>query len=165
MIPHVSHSDISSAKKNAKSGLVYLDVCALCRPFDDQSFVRVRMESDAVKLILQRIRGGLLKLALSPVHYHEINGITDVIERSELLGVINSLVCQVPVDLLKTRKLAEFLSHHGMGVADAAHVAFAEAIGADFITCDDKLLKKCYKFGLPLWCGDPLQYCIKENLK
>lgn len=164
MIPHVLHSDIPS-EKNAKSGLVYLDVCALCRPFDDQSFVRVRMESDAVKLILQTIRDGLLKLALSPVHYREINDITDVIERSELLCVINSLGCQVPVDPFEARKQAEFLSHHGMGVADAAHVAFAEAVGADFITCDDKLLKKCHKLGLPLWYGDPLQYCIKENLK
>lgn len=51
---------------------VYLDVCALCRPFDDQSFVRIRMESDAVRLILQHIREGALQLACSPVHQREI---------------------------------------------------------------------------------------------
>jgi len=27
---------------------VYLDVCALCRSFDDQSFLRVRLETEAV---------------------------------------------------------------------------------------------------------------------
>ena len=165
MIPHDSKSDILGEKNMSKPGFVYLDVCALCRPFDDQSFVRVRMESDAVKLILQRIRDGLLKLVLSPVHSLEISGITDVIERTELLGVINSLGHQVQTDPVSARNRAEFLSHNGMGVADAAHVAFSESVGADFITCDDNLLKKCSKIGLVVWHGDPLQYCVKENLK
>lgn len=144
---------------------VYLDVCALCRPFDDQSFVRVRMESDAVKLILQRIRDGVLKLVLSPVHYLEISGISDVIELTELLGVINRLGHQIHTDSVAARSRAEFLSQNGMGVADAAHVAYSESVGADFVTCDDNLLKKCRKIGLEVWCGDPLQYCVKENLK
>jgi predicted nucleic acid-binding protein len=144
---------------------VYLDVCALCRPFDDQSFVRVRMESDAVKLILQRIREGQLRLALSPVHYREISAIPDVIERVELLGVINNLGYLIKGDLIGARQRAEVLVQHGFGVADAAHVAFAEAEGADFITCDDRLLKKCQKVKLAIWCGDPLQFCIKGNLK
>ncbi|MBC7963752.1 MAG: hypothetical protein H7Y05_12490 [Steroidobacteraceae bacterium] len=144
---------------------VYLDVCALCRPFDDQSFVRVRMESDAVKLILQRIREGLLWLALSPVHYREISAIPDVIERVELLGVINNLGHQIKGDFIGARQRAEDLVQQGFGAADAAHVAFAEGGGADFITCDDRLLKKCQKNKLAIWCGDPLQFCIKENLK
>lgn len=72
-----------------KEKMIYLDVCALRRPFDDQSFVRVRMESDAVKLILQSTRECLFQLVLSPVHYLEINALPDVIERIELLGVIN----------------------------------------------------------------------------
>jgi predicted nucleic acid-binding protein len=122
-------------------------------------------KSDAVKLILQRIRDGLLQLALSPVHNLEITGITDIIERTELLGVINSLGHQVHIDTVAARIRAEYLSQHGMGVADATHVAYTEAVGADFITCDDNLLKKCRKLDLTVWYGDPLQYCIKENLK
>ena len=31
---------------------VYLDVCALCRPFDDQAHMRIRLETEAVQLIL-----------------------------------------------------------------------------------------------------------------
>jgi len=30
---------------------VYLDVCALSRPFDDQAFLRIRLETEAVNLI------------------------------------------------------------------------------------------------------------------
>ena len=139
---------------------VYLDVCALCRPFDDQSFVRVRMESDAVKLILQSTRDGLLQLVLSPVHYREIGAFPDVVERVELLGVINSLGQKIKADPVTTRKRAEELIHHGLGIADATHVAFAESVSADFITCNDKLLKRCQKIGLVIWCGDPLEFCI-----
>ena len=144
---------------------IYLDVCALCRPFDDQSFVRVRMESDAVKLILQNIREGLMQLVLSPVHHREINAINNLVERVELLGIINNLGQQIKCNPKTARQRAEDLIRQGFGIADAAHVAYAEAANAGFITCDDKLLKKCLKTKFAIWYGDPLQFCIKENLK
>jgi len=37
---------------------VYLDVCCLNRPFDDQSQERIRVESDAVELILRPVQKG-----------------------------------------------------------------------------------------------------------
>ena len=37
---------------------IYLDVCCLNRPFDDQRQDRVRLESEAVLLILSRIENG-----------------------------------------------------------------------------------------------------------
>ena len=37
-----------------KPKLVYLDVCALNRPLDDQSQMRIRLEADAVSLILSQ---------------------------------------------------------------------------------------------------------------
>jgi hypothetical protein len=33
---------------------IYLDVCCLCRPFDDQTVHRIRMETEAVTEILKR---------------------------------------------------------------------------------------------------------------
>jgi len=38
---------------------VYLGACALCRPFDDQRYLRIRLETEAVNLILSKIREGL----------------------------------------------------------------------------------------------------------
>ena len=35
---------------------VYLDLCALNRPLDDQGQIRVRLEADAVSLILSHVR-------------------------------------------------------------------------------------------------------------
>lgn len=148
-----------------KSRLIYLDVCALCRPFDDQGYVRIRLETDAVNLILAKVRDGKYKLAVSPVHEKEVDAISDSYQRLELLSILETFGEPVKADLLTARRRAEELCAHGFGIADAAHVAFAEQSGADFITCDDKLLKQCLRSNIDTWCGDPVLFCVKENLK
>lgn len=44
---------------------IYLDVCALCCPFDDQTQIRIRLETEAVQLILSHVRSGELALVAS----------------------------------------------------------------------------------------------------
>lgn len=145
---------------------VYLDVCALCRPFDDQSFVRIRMESEAVRLILQHAREGALQLVCSPVHQREIVAVSEMLERVELLGILSGLGHEITVpDPGEVRARAEYLVQRGAGIADAAHLAFAEAGKADFVTCDDRLLRKCRSVGSRVWCGTPIEFCVKEDLK
>jgi len=148
-----------------KAKPVYLDVCALCRPFDEQDYVRIRLETDAVNLILAKVKDGSRNLLISPVHTKEIEAVPDKFERLELLAILEKLGEKTPTDLHAVRRRAEQLFQLGFGVADAAHVAFAEQCGADFVSCDDKLLKKCSKFNIGVWCGDPVLYCMKENLK
>lgn len=132
---------------------------------DDQRYARIRLESEATNLILENVRNKKLKLAVSPVHHKEIRSIPDVAERIEILTMLENYGELVKVDVVEALIKAEKLFEDGFGVADAAHVAFAEAAGADFVTCDDRLLKRCLKSGLIIWCGDPLQFCHKENLK
>lgn len=57
------------------------------------------------------------------------------------------------------------LRSFGFGVADAAHLAFSESVKADFISCDDKLLKKCAQIEIDIWTGSPILFCEKEDLK
>ncbi len=95
----------------------------------------------------------------------EIEAIPDLAERIEILSLLDNFGELVKANLGNVRLRAERFFENGYGVADAAHVAFAEAIDADFVTCDDRLLKRCLKSDLKIWCGDPLQFCLKENLK
>lgn len=133
---------------------VYLDVCALCRPFDDQSYIRIRMESDAVRLVLQYVRERRLQLVSSPVHHQEITAIPELLERTELLAILAGMAVPAALsDMLVLRTRAEYLVRQGAGVADAAHLAFAEAAEADFVTCDDRLLRVCRKVAVNVWCG------------
>jgi len=52
----------------SNSKLIYLDVCVLCRPFDNQQYLRIKMEMEAVNLILSNVKKGKYKLIVSPVH-------------------------------------------------------------------------------------------------
>ena len=63
---------------------IYLDVCALCRPYDDQSYLRIRLETEAVNLILSNVEKRKYSLIFSPVHWEEIAAIPDVSERIEI---------------------------------------------------------------------------------
>ena len=60
---------------------------------------------------------------------------------------------------------AEELVNLKFGIADAAHLAFAEIAQAYFISCDDKLIKNCKKHKVKIWCGNPIDFCVKEDLK
>ncbi len=67
--------------------------------------------------------------------------------------------------MLDVRKRAEELYALKFGIADAAHVAFAEYCDAEFISCDDFLIKKCVKHKVNVWCGNPVAFFEKEGLR
>jgi predicted nucleic acid-binding protein len=144
---------------------IYLDVCALCRPFDDQRQARVRLETSALELILAHVRQAELRLIVSPVHHLEIEAIVDLEERKQLLLLLKQEGAQTEFDLPTTRQRAEQWVAQGLGVGDAAHLAFAEEAHADFVTVDDRLLKQCRRLMPIAWCGTPQAYCDKENLR
>jgi hypothetical protein len=146
---------------------IYVDVCALCRPFDDQSFLRIHMEAVAVDLIIAKARQGLYTLLFSPVHTKEIAATPNDVERIEIQGLMDSVAKPVAPLVVKMEAMrrTEQLIAASFGIADAAHVALSESAGADFITCDDQLLKKCRRQKIKIWCGLPTEFCEKENLE
>jgi hypothetical protein len=144
---------------------VYLDVCALSRPFDDQCYLRIKLETDAINMILSKVKQGKYRLLFSPVHIKEIEAYGNILERVELQALLNKLGEQIFVNLSRTRSRAEELADLGFGVADAAHVAFAEEAGSIFISCDQRLIKKCLKYNIGVWCGNPVAFCEKEKLR
>ena len=89
---------------------IYLDVCALCRPFDDQTQMRIRLETDAVQLILSHIRAGNLTLIVSPAHMIEIGAIEDLTEREHLFSILRQVGNPVTFELKQTRIRAERLT-------------------------------------------------------
>jgi len=112
---------------------IYLDVCVLCRPFDDQQQARIRLETNALSLILAKVREANLHCIISQGHDAEINAIRDAEERHYLNFLLEQLGTRPKSDRLIVRQRAEELVDGGMGIADAAHVAFAEFAQADSI--------------------------------
>ena len=144
---------------------IYLDVCVLSRPFDDQSYLRIRLETEAVNLILSKVKSSEYTLVVSPVHWEEIKAISDIFERIDLQERLSTMGEPIKIDLDIARKRADELCELNFGIADAAHVAFAEQGGAEFISCDDSLIKKCLRHNVKIWCGNPVAFCEKEGLR
>ena len=144
---------------------IYLDVCTFCRPFGDQCQIRIRIETDAYFLILKAIEQGTYQSVISPVHFAEIEAIEDIQERVEILALLSRIKTKVTCKLGKIRERADALIALNFGIADAAHVAFAEATSEAFISCDDKLLKKCRKRHITVPAFTPIEFALQEGLK
>ena len=144
---------------------IYLDVCALCRPFDDQTQLRVRLETDAIQLILSHVRSGHLALVVSPAQDIEISAIDELAEREHLTSLLQQIGDRVEFDLKQARNRAEEMARLALGPADAAHLAFAEQAQASFITCDDRLLRQCKRVRPAVWVGTPVSFCDEEDLR
>ena len=122
MYPKVSATHrITSAKDNDVNSapelqlkLVYLDVCALCRPFDDQRQARIRLETTSVELILAHVRRRTVGLIVSPAHDVEIGAIADREERTQLVFLLEQLGTRLDFDLPAARQRAEQLAAQGL---------------------------------------------------
>ena len=68
---------------------IYLDVCTLCRPYDDQNLMRIRLETDAFYLILQHVQNGRYTMIVSPVQFREVAAIEETRERAEVTALLH----------------------------------------------------------------------------
>ena len=120
---------------------IYLDTCCLNRPFDDQRQPRVRLESEAVTLILEKIHQEEWEWAGSEILVYEIGKNLDM-ERKERLLLLAEESNQIVEITEKILDQAEKLEALGFDEFDAIHLASAENAKVDiFLTTDDNLQK------------------------
>lgn len=120
--------------------MIYLDVCCLNRPFDDQTQERIRLESEAVLAILFGCQMGKWYLVGSEVINYEIS-LTPDDERKEKVLTLASLARDIIVVDKNIKKRAGNLINIGFKDYDALHLACAESVFAEvLLTTDDKLL-------------------------
>lgn len=142
---------------------IYLDVCCLCRPFDNHSDTRVRLETEAVLSILKRCSLDW-ELITSTAVLYEIGLISDPTRRSHALRLIQRARETIRVDDILLSRAEEFENLGVMGM-DAVHIACAEKAGAVLLTTDDDLVKIMKKNALRTSvCADnPLHWLIEVN--
>ena len=114
---------------------------------------------------MRAVRDDVYRMVYSPVHVVEIAAIRNVLERTELLEIVHSTDEKYLLDSISLRQRANELTKRSMGVADAAHVAFAEASADYFISCDDRLIKQCQRETMNVTVMTPVEFCERENLK
>jgi predicted nucleic acid-binding protein len=121
---------------------IYLDMCALKRPWDDQSQPRVASETGVILALLDLMDRGRITAVRSPVHDEE-NGRNPNPERA---AAISRWLERLPFpedEPAWVAPRARELVRCGLRPFDALHLSWAEALGADvLVTTDDRFASR-----------------------
>lgn len=117
---------------------IYLDVCCLCRPFDDQFIQRIRSESESVIAILNRCPREW-ELVWSSAITYEVAKIADYERRHYVSTFAAKTTTNILIDTA-IKERASVIMDLGVKALDALHIACAERAGTKvLITTDDAL--------------------------
>jgi predicted nucleic acid-binding protein len=125
---------------------LYLDVCCLKRPFDDQTQPRIRLETEAALGLLAE---GSLRFTLVRSVAHDLENDQNPLPwRAERVRawLAERPLFEPEAEVLR-RRTAELMGG-GVRAFDALHLACAELAGVEvFVTCDDRLLAVAKRLG------------------
>ncbi len=143
---------------------LYLDSCSLQRPLDDQQQARVRLETEAILALLDKIENKEIVLLNSEVLLYEINRIPNLQRRHHALEMLALSDIKIKLDTFIEQRANE-LQQYGIKPLDALHLATAEQANADyFCTCDDRFLKRAQTLKLNTCAISPLQLLMELGL-
>ena len=121
---------------------IYMDNCCFNRPFDDQSDIRIRLETEAKLYIQEKIINREIELAWSYIIDYE-NLFNSFEERR---NTIDKWKSHAIIDIVETGDIinnAGLIRKFGVKNRDALHVACAIEAGCNyFLSTDDSLLQK-----------------------
>lgn len=139
---------------------IYLDNCCFNRPFDDQSFLTIRLETEAKLDIQEKIKSGHFFLAWSYILDFENSSNPFMERRTEIQKwkkIADSFVNETDEILLKMNELTAI----GLKPLDALHVACAISLQCEyFLTVDKGLLKKTTEYP-EIKITNPINFIIK----
>ena len=143
---------------------LYLDVCCLNRPFDDQSQTRVRLEAEAVLSILEMAQSHELEIVGSDIIDDELSEMPDK-ERREKVALLLALASSQIALTLAIEQRADELQKWNIAPLDALHLASAESAQADcFLTTDDDLLRRANRrSALKVKVENPAKWLIQHT--
>jgi len=139
---------------------IYLDNCCFNRPFDDQSQLRIRLESEAKMAIQEGIRLGIHILVWSYVMDYE-NHKNPFPERREQISKWRAYAVEDIEEDGALLASAKLIGQAGIKKMDSLHIACAIKANADyFLTTDDWILKRASLI-TNIKIRDPIEF-IKE---
>jgi predicted nucleic acid-binding protein len=142
---------------------VYLDNCVFNRPFDDQSQIRIKLETEAKFYIQAQIKQRRVVLVWSYILDLE-NAHNPFAERQRAIAQWQTLA---QIDISETATVlqtAHSVQALGLKSKDALHIACAIEAAADyFVTTDDLIIKKLRGFS-KIRVVNPLDFvkCVED---
>jgi hypothetical protein len=118
---------------------IYLDLCCLNRPFDEQYQPRVRLEAEAVLGIIELVRRGDLNWIGSDILDLESSRNSNADRRLRVEALLRCAGSKTAAGE-RERQRGRELETMGFGAFDALHLASAEGAGVEvLLTTDDRL--------------------------
>ena len=123
---------------------IYMDVCCLCRPLDNQLIPRIRIESEAIIAILNRCSLDWELIWSSAITY-EVAKIVDHDKKHYVSTFAAKTTTNIVVDLAIKERATVFMDW-GVKALDALHIACAERAGATVLVTTDDTLKNIMSY-------------------
>ncbi len=142
---------------------IYMDVCCLNRPFDDQTKAKIRIESDAVLAILSKCTAGEWVLLSSDVLDFEIGKTPDEWKKFKVIELYSIAKEKIEINDTIIEKALLF-EKNGLKAFDSLHLAAANYSSADiFLTTDKDFLRKAERLKLDINTKDPLSWFMEVD--
>lgn len=141
---------------------IYMDVCCLSRPYDNQQSDRIKLESEAILLILFHCQQKAWQLVGSNIISIEIAKISNVVKKQKVSAFLDLAFEQVALDDgIELRSV--ILQRYGIGLFDSLHIASAEKAKADImLSTDDVLVKKAKQIrDLTITIENPVKWLME----
>ena len=142
---------------------IYMDVCCLNRPFDDQTQDKIRIESDAILAILSKCMSGEWQLLSSEVLDIEIENTPDKWKKSKVYELYKLADGKIILNDTIVKRASE-IQISGIKSFDSLHLASAEYSKADvFLTTDKNLLHMARWLKLDIITANPLNWFMEVD--
>ena len=144
---------------------IYLDNCCFNRPYDDQSQIRIQIESEAKLFIQAKILAGEIELAWSYILDFE-NSANPFPERRWSIAQWKTMAVVDVIESPSILEHAQQFESQGLRGKDALHIACALETGCEcFLTTDDHVIRLMGNFD-PLLVMNPTTFVTtKEQYK
>lgn len=121
---------------------IYLDMCCLQRPMDDQTHLRIHVEAEAILGVLAWCETGEAELLNSVALNYEVDHNPHPARKAFVQETL--LKCQQTIQASDSvERRARIYCDNGLKVLDALHLACAVAAKATyFCTCDDRFYRR-----------------------
>ena len=121
---------------------IYLDNCTLNRPFDNQNFIKIRIETEAKLFIQEKIKDGKYELIWSYI-LHAENNANPYDERKNQIMKWHTYSKLTIIENKEILNNAKKINKLNIKPKDSLHIACAIFGNCSyFITTDDLLVKK-----------------------
>ena len=140
---------------------IYMDVCCLNRPFDDQAQDRIFLEAEAILAILARCVEGRWMLMTSDVIEYELSRLTDM-PKLEKIRNLCFIAGEKIISSKDTKFLAKKYQEYGVKIVDSYHLALCEVYGIKaLLTTDDGFIRAAAKIELETQVMNPVIWLME----